>query len=130
MLIYTIPIWHLGSVTSTDSGLGFYDHRLNNTNHRIYHHHHSQQPQSQHGKNGSAGGKVISVTGNSNGTKGTDSGYKLSSSSSIKEQRKQQALLQQQRQQRKKQNGLNTLKLNTSKNLNTLLHHLMLSAEK
>ena len=90
-----------GSVTSTDSGLGFYDHRLNASGQRVHGHpHHSQQVKTQHGK--SISGKLISVTGNSNsGTKGNDMSYQLSSSASIKEQRKhQQVLLQQQRQRK------------------------------
>ena len=90
----------LGSVTSTDSGLGFYDPRLGAQ--RI--HGHPQQIKTQHGK--SISGKLINVTGNPNsGTKGNDINYQLSSSASIKEQRKhQQALLQQQRQRKKSSN--------------------------
>ena len=90
-----------GSVTSTDSGLGFYDHRLAASGQRVHGHlHHSQQIKSQHAKNVS--GKLIAVTGNPNsGTKGNDMNYQLTSSSSIKEQRKhQQVLLQQQRQRK------------------------------
>ena len=95
-----------GSVTSTDSGLGFYDHRITASGQQRIHNvqHHPQKITSPHGKTISANGKLISVTGNgsNSGTKGPTTSYQLASSSSIKEQRKQQqALLQQQRQQRK-----------------------------
>ena len=104
--LHYIYLLRTGSVTSTDSGLGFYDPRLNATGQRLHtHHHHHPQVSSQHGKTISANGKLISVTGSSSsksGTKGSEMNYQLTSSSSIKEQRKQQqALLQQQRQQRK-----------------------------
>ena len=105
-LFHCISFFPKGSVTSTDSGLGFYDHRITASGQQRIHNvqHHPQKITSPHGKTISANGKLISVAGNSSnsGSKGPATSYQLASSSSIKEQRKQQqALLQQQRQQRK-----------------------------
>ena len=105
-LFHCISFFPKGSVTSTDSGLGFYDHRITASGQQRIHNvqHHPQKITSPHGKTISANGKLISVAGNNSNSasKGPATSYQLASSSSIKEQRKQQqALLQQQRQQRK-----------------------------